>query len=222
MAHFLSNFFHLIYENSCLVCNQGAKDLFVCLNCDSSFLERKENHLKSFKEYNLEIFSWGYYEGNLRSGIIELKNGKKKLAKYFAQKIHGFWNEINISSITKGAIVIAVPSSKKRIKERGYCQTSLIAEEFAKLQLLKFIDNFVIRKKETSFMNKLENLEERQKNIKDAFELTRNFVPTKSILLIDDILTSGSTLCELSKTIHETYPEIKITGLTVAAGDRFN
>ena len=70
-------------------------------------------------------------------------------------------------------------------------------------------------------MNSLNDINERKENIKNAFEVI-NPIYAKDILVIDDILTSGSTLCEIAKTIHKNNPNANILGLTVSAGDRYN
>ena len=114
-----------------------------------------------------------------------------------------------------------VPSHKQRVRARGYCQTTLIATRFSETIGLNFSNSLIARKKQTEFMNSLANLEERRKNIKNAFEII-NPIHVQDILIIDDILTSGSTLCEVARTIHRYNPDVNIIGLTVAAGDRYS
>ncbi len=217
---FLNDFFNLIYENFCLVCNTPCEKLTICSVCESDFIERKQNCTKSFNE--ITVYSWGLYSGKLRDGIIELKNGKKKLAGYFSYRLVKFWNELPDEIKKKDYLVIPVPSHKKRIKERGYCQSSLIANEFAKSTGYHFSKDCVIRTKETLYMNSLNNINERVSNIKNAFKITKKLNQNKNILIIDDILTSGSTLCELSKTILKDFPNTNLIGLTVSSGDTYS
>lgn len=217
---FLSDFFNLVYENSCLVCNIPCEKLVICHTCESGFTERKQNYTKSFKE--ITVYSWGLYSGKLREGIIELKNGKKNLANYFSLRLVEFWTSLPEEIKSKDYLVVPVPSHKKRIRERGYCQSSLIASKFAKSIGYSFSKDFITRKKETLHMNSLNNIDERVSNIKNAFKITDKPSQSKNILIIDDILTSGSTLCELSKTILEDFPEANLIGLTVSSGDTYN
>ena len=142
-----------------------------------------------------------------------------QLAKYFANQLIGFWRKINTR--IDNLLVIPVPSHKNRIKERGYCQTSLIAMQFAQSLDLRFSNDLVIRNKETVFMNKMNNIEDRKRNIKEAFKLKENIKERGNILIIDDILTSGSTICELARVIKEKYFYVNLAGLTVASGDKF-
>lgn len=220
MESLLTKVINLIYENSCLICSRGSKDFMVCKNCEKSFIQREKNNSKAFQE--IIVYTWGIYEGKLRQGIIELKARNRKLANYFSKKLADFWNDLPSEITDTNYLVIPVPSHKKRIKERGYCQSSLIARDFAKNTNTRFADNFVTRTKETQYMNSLENINERIKNIKGAFCVTEIKPKEKNILIVDDILTSGSTMCELARTIHKKHPEVNLVGLTVASGDTYN
>ena len=211
---------NLLYENSCLICNTSSKDLLICPTCEEGFIKREENYTKFLQ--GITVFSWGMYEGKLRQGILELKGGKKKLANYFSKKLLNFWNKKLQQIKHTKYLVISVPSHKKRIKERGYCQSSLIANYFAKSLGLPYSSGFVIRIKETLHMNNLPDINARAENIKDAFQVMSKAPTKKNILIIDDILTSGSTMCELAKTIHSKHPDLNLIGLTVASGDTYN
>ena len=218
MKKIFSKFIDLLFENSCLICNEMCGKDFVCKSCERSFIIRN-NNFKSFKEIN--VYSWGMYDGKLRDGVIALKAGKKKLVDFFSDRLVYFWSSLPEEIRKRNYLVHPIPSHKKRIKERGYCQSTLMSKKFAQMTGLAFSDSLVLRKKQTKFMNNLNNLNERKENINNAFEIA-NPINTKDILVIDDILTSGSTLCEFAKTIHMNTPDTNIVGLTVAAGDRYN
>lgn len=208
-----------LFENRCLICSQSSGNQYACSNCVLDFKERKENYTKNFK--NIIVYSWGYYESKLRTGILSLKNGRKKLAPLFADILVNFWQNLKLNK-NSNTIVIPVPSHPKRIKERGFCQSSLIASIFAKSLSLEYQNNFVERIKNTKHMNNLTNIQERKENIKNAFKINHaqpDMSNTTQILIIDDILTSGSTLCEIAKVIVYSYPCINVEGLTVASGD---
>ena len=217
MGWFFDKLLNLLYESSCLTCHATSTE-FICNTCKDSFIIRsKNNYIKQFPK--LKVYSWGVYEGKLREGIISLKNGKKKLSIYFGDILISFWQKLPEFNQCN-YIVIPVPSHKSRIKERGYCQTSLIAKRFADKLNLLYSDKLVKRIKHTKHMNNLNNIFERQENVKEAFKASQ--IQSSRLLIIDDILTSGSTMCEVAKTIHETNPNIKITGLTIASGDTYN
>ncbi len=216
----LTKFIDLIFENSCVICNESSGQNPICQSCENDFTVRNEkNNFKSFEEIN--IYSWGLYDGRLRDGIIALKAGKNKLASYFAKKLIDFWKTLPEDIRGKNYLVMPIPSHKQRIKERGYCQSTLITKYFTEVSLLNFSNSLIVKNKQTKYMNSLNNINEPRENIKDAFEII-NPIQAKDILVIDDILTSGSTLCEFAKIIHKAHPDTNILGLTVAAGDRYN
>ena len=220
MQKIFFRFLDLIFENSCVICNESSGQNSICKLCESSFTIRNEkSNVKFFKEIN--VYSWGLYDGRLRDGIIALKAGKKKLASYFANKLTAFWEMIPEKIKNKNCIVVPVPSHKERIKERGYCQTSLISSSFAQKTGLYFSNTLITRSKQTKYMNSLNDINERKENIKNAFEIISP-IYTENILIIDDILTSGSTICELARTIHRKHPGVSLIGLTIASGDKYD
>lgn len=221
MKNLLSTLFNLLYENNCSICHKSTDEQSVCENCENCFVQRNPHSPKLLE--NISVYSWGLYDGELRDGILNLKNGKKKLGVYFSKKLIALWKNLPEEVKAPKCTVIPIPSHKRRIKERGFCQTSIIAKEFALKLNFDFCNNFIVRTKETQFMNKLSNIHERIENIKDAFSLTSIPLVNKNLLLIDDILTSGSTMTEISRTIHFRYKkDIKLIGLTVASGDVYN
>ncbi len=211
---------NLLYENACCICSNPCQGYSVCEFCENNFVIRDDNYLKQVDDFF--VFSWAYYDGKLRQGIINLKNGKKKLANYLGYKLVELWEKMSLQIPNKNIMVIPVPSHKHRVKERGYCQSSLIADVFAKKLGLAFSKDLVIRRKKTKFMNSLINIKERKENIDNAFKLV-NPIPEniKHIILVDDILTSGSTLSELARTIYRDYSDINLIGVTVASGDKY-
>ncbi len=219
MKQLLIKALNLLYENACCICSNPCQGYSVCKFCENNFVIRSENYLKRVDDF--VVLSWAYYDGKLRQGIINLKNGKKRLANYFGYKLVELWEKILVQIPNKNIMVIPVPSHKYRIKERGYCQSSLIAGVFAKKLGLTFSEDLVIRQKETKFMNNLINIKERKENIDNAFKLI-NPIPKniEHIILVDDILTSGSTLGELARTIYRDCSDINLIGVTVASGDK--
>ena len=110
--------------------------------------------------------------------------------------------------------VVPIPLSKKSLKERGYNQSFLIAQNIAKYFEVPCFDDVIIKIKETKRQSEL-NLKERIKNISGAFALSNPVqVYGLHILLVDDIFTSGSTMREASRILRD-YPA-SITAFTLA------
>ncbi|MBQ9832933.1 MAG: ComF family protein [Clostridia bacterium] len=95
--------------------------------------------------------------------------------------------------------VVPVPLHKKREKKRGYNQSMYLAERICEKYELPLNTNLLTRVKDTTTQTDMTR-EERLANIKDAFRTTAN-VKGANILLIDDVVTTGSTLEECVKTL---------------------
>ncbi len=99
----------------------------------------------------------------------------------------------------RGATLIPVPLAELRLQSRGYNQAQLIAEEMARRFSLKVDANAVIRIRETDIQQRL-NWQERRRNVRAAFAATRSFAG-ESVVLVDDVLTTGATLNELARAL---------------------
>ena len=121
-------------------------------------------------------------------------------------------------------VIVPVPVHKKRELERGYNQAEVLARKF-----IGFLDDVGIeyrldarllkRNKQTIAQKKLGN-EQRQDNLKNAFDVNEKvlkYCEYKSVLLIDDIYTSGATLSECARTLKNAGIE-KVYFLTFSIG----
>lgn len=115
-------------------------------------------------------------------------------------------------------VIIPIPLSKKRFKERGYNHAELLASCVAQYFKIKISKRTLVRIKETKPQYKL-NREERIKNMKNAFGILN--LPTaksqmpKAVILVDDITTSFTTLKESAKILKLKGAK-KVIGLTFA------
>lgn len=99
--------------------------------------------------------------------------------------------------------IVGVPSSKKRIRHRGYCQMELLAEHLSEITGLCHLNHILIRTQDTPRMKKL-NRDARSQALKGCFEVrTPEYIYGRSVLLIDDIMTTGSTLEVCSRALLE-------------------
>jgi ComF family protein len=96
-------------------------------------------------------------------------------------------------------IIVPVPLHPRRMNWRGFNQSELLGQTLAEKLKLPAEKNLVARKKHTKPQVKL-SADERKRNIENAFELSAN-VDGKKILLVDDLVTSGSTANELAKLL---------------------
>lgn len=89
--------------------------------------------------------------------------------------------------------IVPVPVHASRKRERGYNQAELVAAELSRLTGIRMYGDLVRRVRKTVPQKEL-TIQERQNNLKKAFNITTNVVKLNKTILVDDIYTTGSTL----------------------------
>jgi ComF family protein len=133
----------------------------------------------------------------------------KKIAKLLFNKIKPELENIDYVAI--------IPLHQNKIKKRKFNQVALISKEIAKHDPKKYISDLLFRTKETQTQVKLTQ-QQRQSNIKRAFMVNKKHqdrIMDKTILLIDDVMTSGATIEACSKALKKRKAK-KIIVLTLA------
>lgn len=180
----------LIFDCRCPLCNAEVNtEEYLCKKCMQKLKEM------SFVKQRDGIYFFYYYQ-DIKKVILDFKfRNRKNLSKELKKFIEKGIKEI----IEKEKIdfVIPIPISDKRKIERGFNQV----EEILKSCEIKY--EIVIRKKDTRFMYGLHDKESREKNISEAFYIPMD-IKNKKILLVDDIITTGSTMKEMKKTLIES------------------
>jgi len=117
------------------------------------------------------------------------------------------------------SIIIPVPMSSKRKREKGYNQAEILARELGKIMGLEYKNKLLIRSIHTPHQTGLSR-KERRKNLKKAFSISPSRVKeveNKSIILVDDVITTSTTLQECAKILLNNGAQ-KIFSVTIAAG----
>ena len=114
-------------------------------------------------------------------------------------------------------ILVPVPLSRRRVNERGYNQAELIAKPLAEFIGIEYRDDILKRNKNTRHQAGLRNYE-RMTNVKGAFSASED-ADGKSVIIFDDIYTTGSTIEECAKTLKQMGAG-KIIGLTFSITKR--
>jgi len=138
--------------------------------------------------------------------------GRFELASLFASLLAKQWQESH--SATSVDLILSVPLHISKWQQRGYNQAHLIAKPFSQLLQLPYQGSALARiKKNTSQVG--QTGKQRRNNLANAFTLNRPLAEdVKHVLLIDDVLTTGSTASEISKLLKCTGVE-KVTVVTV-------
>ena len=206
----------MIYPPACGFCGKLDSE-FLCDECKKKMKILEKAHIDKYcdKEiyFNEHIYLFKY-EGEIRNKIIDYKF--RDNAYYYESFVNILLNNEKICEILKSYdIMMAVPMHNKKIKQRGYNQTELIAKSIAKkIKELKYAN--ILCKKNNTQTQSLLNKEQRRENVNGAYELQNIQIPKgKNILIVDDIYTTGSTANECAKIVRGLNP-FKIGILTIA------
>lgn len=133
--------------------------------------------------------------------IVKLITGLKFHQELNVAKLlsHLFCEHIINEKVTVPDIIMPVPLHKKRLKERGYNQAVEIAKPIAKKFNIPLLINACVRIRYTKPQIEMPS-ELRKQNIKNAFEIKKS-IAGLSIAIIDDVMTTGNTVNELSKML---------------------
>jgi ComF family protein len=216
---FFSFVIDLVYPPICPSCNRIYEDKVgsICVNCWSS--------LQYFNgDYTSEVLKESRYFNDLRilynfdsklQTLIHLMKYKRycSLGVRLGQEFYKRFKGENIFSVH---CVVPVPLHLQKYRERGYNQSELIARGICQSSLLPLLPKLLKRKRYTRSQTKL-NVEDRVMNVSGAFIVDRKIVRelrVKHILLVDDVITTGSTLNECARILTEEGVEsVKVAAI---------
>lgn len=116
-------------------------------------------------------------------------------------------------------LIIPIPLHPRKRRERGYNQAEILAKHLAALTGISMDSKGLIRKKYTNPQKTLGS-SERKKNMEGVFALSKGFVPGASILLVDDIYTTGNTIDAASARLRQAGAE-NVYFLTISIGQGY-
>ncbi|MBI2985493.1 MAG: ComF family protein [Deltaproteobacteria bacterium] len=183
----------------------------LCTRCGRPFLDAGgDDHLCGACLMHAPYFekarSWACYpseesEGHPLREIVQRFKYRRKvslgkpLGRLMARGCYSFLSGCPVD------LVIPVPLHPKRLRWRGFNQAVILAREVGRLWKLPVDPFILVRSRETPPQTQLAE-EERRKNMRGAFSLNpAKPVDAKTILLVDDVYTSGATVNECSRTL---------------------
>jgi ComF family protein len=152
------------------------------------------------------------FDGVMRHAIHQLKyRNLKSIAVYLARLLSDY---LKFNPVP-GEVILPVPLHNQRLKQRGYNQSALIARELGKLMELPVIEGCLLRLKDNPPQARTETVDDRHRNVVDAFACIDQRLNGKRILLVDDVCTSGATL-ESGAAALKSAGAISVWGLALA------
>lgn len=223
----LGNFIDIIYPPRCHICSRflkkdglGSSPVFFCLTCNADFSQItspccpicnipyasdvEEDHpcedcVRKRPFYDA-IYACYLYKGAIMEVIHRYKYGAKNalakaLGPLLAQFVEGLIEK------SDSLLTIPVPLHPKRLRERGFNQSLLLARYVAG-QLDTGLDFLSLRRVRYTLPQTGLGKEERHKNVRGAFQVERpDNVKGKTVLLVDDVATTGNTLNECARIL---------------------
>lgn len=232
---FLGILTDLIYPRRCPVCDRAVSPFgsLVCETCKEAFEYVKEPYCmkcgKKLEEEETEychdcmrhrhLFDRGRALCSYRSisdSIYRFKyKGRQEYAAYYAvcmEQSLGNW----IRRCRPDAL-IPVPIHTSKRRARGYNQAEVLAKELGKRLGIPVETNLIKRVRKTVPMKEL-SVYNRQNNLKRAFKICHNDVKLSTIVIIDDIYTTGSTIDAMSYELRRAGVK-RIYFVTLAIGN---
>lgn len=205
-----------------VLCVQAESTLSVrplCCQCGKKLLNREAEYCGDCSRGH-HLFSAGralYEYEDIAPALYRFKyGGCREYASFFGRELAEQLGNYIYSLKPEGLVPVPMYPAKER--RRGYNQAGLLAQALGRELDIPVYPKIVVRNRNTRPMKEL-NCEERLNNLKKAFNLARNGVKLKTIILVDDIYTTGSTMDQVSAVLlNGGCQNIYFVTLAVGAG----
>lgn len=162
---------------------------------------------------NLKVksdFAYSLYDFDESSPIQQIIHhlkyrGMKRIGIFLGELIGKELEKDSRENLNESDYIIPVPLYKTKLRERGYNQSDFLCKGLKNILKVEIINDLVNRTRHTKSQTKL-TMSERIENVKDAFEINKKYKGTlldKKIIVVDDVITTGSTLNEVIKVLRE-------------------
>jgi len=181
----------IFFPRKCFGCQ--VTGFYLCPEC-----VRKAELVPPRKRRNY-ISIWKY-KGNIRKAIIGMKY---KFASEIAKELAGYAvKDLKKRKFPKNLVLVPIPLHWRRKNWRGFNQSEEMGKIIAKEMKWDFDKDLLRRKISTKPQVKFRGIE-REENIRNAFKLSKPLSKEKTVLLFDDVLTTGSTVREAIRVIKD-------------------
>lgn len=226
----------LFYPQACSICKQSVESCSDGVTCRDCWMRTKifsERDILCTRcgaflresDYSADTFcrrcddhsydcarAIGIYDDALAAAVIHLKHVpivSKTTRRYLIDSVENY-------SFGTVDMIVPVPLSARRLIERGFNQAAVIAAIIAKSSGIAIDEHTLVRTVHTPMHRAAMDKKAREMTVKNAFSVTRpKLVDGKNVLLVDDVLTSGSTASHCAKILKKNGAE-RVNVLTLA------
>lgn len=205
---------HLLYPWKCVFCESVLKDTDICRKCEEKLPYTVGDSAMQKFPFIDKCVSPLYYKDKVRASVHRYKFGgcSAYSRRYAALMSDCVENNLDCRSID---VISWIPLSKKRLRQRGYDQARLLAEEIAAKtglpcrQLLQKVKN-------NSAQSLTRDAKQRRENVAGVYALDDGAdVSGLRILLVDDVVTTGATMSEAARILRKEGAK-SVFGVTLA------
>lgn len=183
---------------TCLVCGRKTPSSGLCLECKS----QPPLYDKAVSPY--------VYSGGTQKLISKFKNGRAYLKDYFSCAMYA-----KCGNFKDADAICFVPMTRAAERNRGFNQSKLLAAELSKFTRLPLLEDAVKKVKKSS-SQKILTRKERAENLKSCFKADKAVVEGKTLLLVDDVLTTGATADAVTRELKKCGAK-KVYLVTIAS-----
>lgn len=219
---FLQKLLNIFFPLKCIICRSLDTENYVCYSCWSkvNFITRPYCKICSFPFLYEELHDAICGQCIKRDPVYDRLISVMKYDEYSKKIIHRFKYQDKLeitqylSDLMLGAAkeiigeidyIIPVPMHRYKLLKRGFNQAALLARVIARKAKKKYLPDLLIKVKNSKPQIGL-NKNEREKNVKNAFKINESYndlLENKSILLIDDVITTGATIEECCHVLRQ-------------------
>lgn len=212
LKNFISSAVNFLLPSFCMYCKEQlvSNEVF-CFACQAKIYPIVSKTITLTTTKTMTVYSVGAYNEPLKSLIMAKKWGDVVACKQMAELI---WRQTPFSTILCDALV-PIPLHWTRYAWRGYNQAERIAATLSRKQGAP-VANILKRSKRTAYQSTLSACQ-RPGNIKEAFTIAPNLLKKykdKHLILIDDLMTTGTTLHEAGRQLLKIKPA-SVTAIVV-------
>ena len=213
---FVSRILSILFPDYCIGCS--TINALICNPC----LSRVPRAQSSEHSFIHPVFD--YRTPLIKEAIWRLKyKNARRIAREFSQPLYdeliAVYSDTLITTEQEKILLVDIPLHKNRLRERGYNQSELLIQAILShdtSHIFEYIPHILTRARATKPQARFEKRSVRLSNLKDAFVCKNpNLVHGRTIVLIDDVTTTGATLDEARRTLARAKPR-SIIAITLA------
>ncbi|MCH5254107.1 MAG: ComF family protein [Lachnospiraceae bacterium] len=213
-------FLDLLYPRRCPVCDKAVKPFgnLICEECKKKikyvkapYCQKCGKELKdkravfchdcAHKEHMYDRGMALFAYPSVADSIYRFKyRGRQEYGAYYGERMASILGDRILSLKPDALVPVPIHSSKKKI--RGYNQAEVLAKEVGRRLNIPVETKLIRRIRKTVPMKDL-SAQERQNNLKKALKICRNDVKLNTIIIVDDIYTTGSTIDAMAKELRK-------------------